>query len=181
MKVVAKILFVGLLLLPLVPAHAQSDPEREFKQIQTDREKAIKDVTEPITQRYKQDVQAAIDPINVRYQTSLEHLLERATREADVNTAVKVKAALDLLPQVVAKQLAGTWALQTNTGYAATVTFQSTGTGTHSRTGNFRWRIEGTTLYLGPTDLDDRFQLPVKDGKLQGSNRFGLVLTLTHK
>ncbi len=181
MKVIPTTLFVGLLLLPLIPAYAQSDSVREFKQIQTDREKAIKDATDPITQRYKQDIQAATDPINARYQTSLEHLLDRATREADFDTATKAKAALDLLPQVVAKQLAGTWALQTNTGYTATVTFQSTGTGTHSRTGNFRWRIDGTTLYLGPTDLDDRFQLPIKDGKLKGTNRFGLELTITHK
>jgi hypothetical protein len=181
MKIINKLLFVGLLMLPLIPSDAQTDSDREFKQIQADREKAIKDTTEPITQRYQQDLQAAIEPINLRCQASLEKLLDRATREADFDLALKVKTVLNTLPQVVAKQLAGTWALRTDIGYTATITFQSSGTCTNSEFGNFRWRIEGTTLYIGPTNTGDRLQLPIVEGKLKGTNKFGNELILTRK
>ena len=181
MKTIHKILLAALFLLPSMSLHAQTDSDREFKQTQADHEKAIKNASEPITQRYRQDLQAAVEPINLRYQAALEKLLDHAAREADLDTATKIKAALNTLPQVVAKQLAGIWALRANTGYAATVTFQSTGTGTHSQYGNFRWRIDGTTLYLGPTDSADKFQLPIADGKLTGVNSIGNELTLTRK
>ena len=122
MKITSKTLFAALLILSSASLRAQTDSDREFKQIQADRDKAIREATEPITQRYKQDLQTAVEPVNTRYQASLEKLIDRATREADLDTALKAKAALNTLPPVVARQLAGTWALRANTGYAANVT-----------------------------------------------------------
>lgn len=153
-------LFIGFAAAPL---QAQTDAAREFEQVQQQRDKAIA---------------AAIEPINRRYQQSLEQLLRRATQSNDLDTAVKIKAALASLPQEAAKQLAGDWALRASTGYGADVTFRTDGTGTHSGYGKFQWRIEGNTLYLGAAD---RFQLPVKDGKLKGANNIGNELTLTKK
>ena len=181
MNLLHKVLFAASLVFSLSPAHAQSDAARELKQIQADREKNLKETTEPITQRYREEVRAASEKINQRDQASLEKLLDRATRDADFDTALKIKAAIDTLPQVVAKQIAGVWALRANTGYGATVTFQSNGTGTHSGYGKFQWRIDGTTLYLGPSDGADRFQLPIVEGKLKGANGLGNELTMTRK
>lgn len=55
---------------------AETPFEREFKQLRDQREKSVA---------------AAVDPINRRYQASLEQLLRRATQGNDLDTAVKIR------------------------------------------------------------------------------------------
>ena len=55
---------------------AESPIEREFKQLREQRDKTIA---------------AAIDPINRKYQVSLDQLLRRATQTNDLETALKIK------------------------------------------------------------------------------------------
>lgn len=146
---------------------AQTDAARELARLQEQRGEALA---------------AAAEPINRRYQQGLEQLLRRATQANDLETAMKIKAAIASLPQEVIKQLTGAWTLQASTGYGAEVSFRSDGSGTHSGYGKFRWHIEGSTLYLGPSDTAaDRFQLPIKEGRLKGFNSIGNELTLTKK
>ena len=60
--------------------------------------------------------------------------------------------------------------------------FFADGTGKSSKGGTFKWVIIGRTLYTGdPEEGADRFELPVKDGKLKGSNSIGDGITLTKK
>ncbi len=58
---------------------AESAFERDLKQLTEQREKALA---------------AAVDPINRRYQTSLEQLLQRATQAKDLDAAVKIRETL---------------------------------------------------------------------------------------
>lgn len=163
---IRNITFVAFILLA-TSLLAETDTARELKQLQGERDKAIA---------------AASEPINRRYQQALEQLLRRATQGNDLESAVKIKAAFASLPQDVAKQLVGAWKLQASTGYGADVTFRGDGSGTHSGYGKFQWHIGGTTLYLGqPESAPDKFDLPIKDGKLNGVNSIGNPLTLTKK
>ncbi len=67
------LLFVAIFASTL---RAETPMEREFKQVREQRDKAIA---------------AAVDPINRRYQASLEQLLRRATQASDLETALKIK------------------------------------------------------------------------------------------
>ena len=69
---------VSLLLTATIIAtlHAETPSEREFKQLRDQRDKAVA---------------AAIEPINRRYQSSLDQLLRRATQANDLETALKIK------------------------------------------------------------------------------------------
>jgi len=74
-------LTLALALLPPV-LHAESAYDREVQQLTEQRDKAAA---------------AAVEPINRRYQSSLEQLLKRATQAGDLDAAVKIKALLDPL------------------------------------------------------------------------------------
>ena len=69
-----------LMALFTTAVRAESSYERELQQLTEQRDKAIA---------------AAVDPINRRYQTSLEQLLKRATQGNDLVTAVKIKAQIE--------------------------------------------------------------------------------------
>lgn len=163
MKSLIRTTLLTLAALTAIRATAQTDVARELNRLEDDREKAIA---------------AAVEPINRRYHQSLETLLRRATQSGDLDTANKIKKTMETLPQDASKQLVGEWALRASTGYAADVTFRSDGTGTHSKGGRFQWRIEGTTLHAGESDV---YYLPIKDGKLKGMNKIGNQLTLSKK
>ena len=67
--------------------HAESPFAREFQQLRDQRDKAAA---------------AAIEPINRKYQASLEQLLRRATQGSDLETALHIKEALGSQPAVTA-------------------------------------------------------------------------------
>lgn len=73
--------FLGfaLILVAALPGHAESDYERELKQLQDEREKALA---------------IAAEPINRRHQSALEALLRRATQANDLSAAIKIRDEL---------------------------------------------------------------------------------------
>ena len=72
-----KYTIVATLIVASIPClHAESLFERELKQLRDQRDKAVA---------------AAAEPINRRYQASLEQLLRRATQGNDLETALKIK------------------------------------------------------------------------------------------
>ncbi len=135
-------------------------------------------------EQHDRAVVAALEPINRNYRQALEQLLRHATLVNDVDTAVKIKAELAIvdIPQNAPKDLVGDWSLRTSTGYTADVTFRADGTGTHTGYGEFHWHIVNRTLYLGTKEAaPDKFDLPVVDGKLKGSNSIGNSITMKKK
>ena len=64
------------------PIRAESPFEREFKQLREQRDKTVA---------------AAVEPINRRYQASLDQLLRRATQGNDLETALKIKEAMTVV------------------------------------------------------------------------------------
>lgn len=76
----ASLLGTSFAIVANVSAFAAESPyDREFKQLTDQRDKALA---------------AAAEPINRRYQTSLEQLLRRATTGNDLETALKIKEVL---------------------------------------------------------------------------------------
>ena len=73
------ILFATLALAPASPIRAESPFEREFNQLRDQRDKTFA---------------AAVEPINRKYQASLDQLLRRATQGNDLETALKIKEAM---------------------------------------------------------------------------------------
>ena len=80
---------ISILLVASVTSalHAESPFEREFKQLREQRDKTVA---------------AAVDPINRKYQASLDQLLRRATQGNDLDTAIKLKAELQSLTTATA-------------------------------------------------------------------------------
>jgi hypothetical protein len=74
-----RISIISLITLSSSALFAASPLERELAQLREQRDKAIA---------------AATEPINRRYQTSLEQLLRRATQAADLETANRIKAEM---------------------------------------------------------------------------------------
>jgi hypothetical protein len=150
----------------IVPVQAETAMARELKILGEIRDKAMA---------------TAAEPINRQYEQSLEQLLRRATQANELETATKIKAILESLPQVVAKKLVGTWTIRASTGYSTDISFRADGTGTRTNNGKRRWRIEGSTLFLGLDRGCDKFDLPIKDGKMTGVNGIGNTLSITKK
>ena len=78
---IVKALIASLVAVPMAVL-AATDAERDLQKIVQERNSAIA---------------AAAEPINRRYRTALEQLLRRATQTGDVDTAVKIKEALQAL------------------------------------------------------------------------------------
>lgn len=129
----------------------------------------------------EQEAAAALEPINRRYQQSLEQLLRRALQDKDMKAAAAIQAAIDMLPQEVAKQIPGEWRMVASTGWTGDMTLRANGTGSHANGSKIQWRVEHGILYLGPGPKADRLYLPIVDGKLTGMNSLGNGLTLTKK
>ena len=97
MKTVISIIIFASCLTAL---QAETPVEREFKQLREQRDKALA---------------AVADPINRRYQASLEQLLRKATQGSDLETALKIKQEMGGTP-------VGTVASTNRTSEAATQT-----------------------------------------------------------
>jgi hypothetical protein len=133
------IILISLLLAPA--CFAQSSFERDLTKLTEDRDKALVRVSDPIQRKYKE---------------SLEQLMQRATRNGDLDAAIKIKDAIAKIPvsiivtkphpktaQELKEFLDGTiWEIsdKTPTGKVLyTLTFNKNGTFIHSegRTGIF--------------------------------------------
>ncbi len=143
--------------------HAESMYERDLQSITEIRDRDLAAATAPIMRKYKQ---------------SLEQLLQSATRNQDLETAVKIKAALAAIPptaltgkkppttpEELKEFMSGTvWNITTNSPTGPTeytLTFSRNGTFKHSdgRTGQFE--ITGADSFkmwgYDPAKLDRNF------------------------
>lgn len=130
--------------------------------------------------------------IEDRYQTSLEQLMQRATQNEDLNTALKVSEKLAALkareePAESAADdtapLIGRWLHKSSSGFTGEDEFFPDGKfrgagryGTWKKVGS---RIE-TSVETPRGEYLDYYKLPVRDGKLYGTNKngtFSIVLT----
>lgn len=165
MKIPRLVLLCLLALASL--SFAESPYEEELKELSSARAQAIEGATRLI---------------DANFRNALVPLLKRAGAAGDVDSAVKIKAALDVLPMEAEKTLVGEWDLLTTTNYSSVITFYPKGKGKSSVEGPFTWKIIGRTLYVGDVEkAPDCYALPVKDGRLIGSNSHGNGITMTRK
>lgn len=129
------ILKLVLLLAAASNLHADGPLEREFNQLNDERDKAIA---------------AATDPIERKYLTSLEQLLRRATQANDLQTALKAREAMALSPITDAPSIKGTkwtWITVLNT---SKIVFNPDGKFLNEQWPNFngRWAQNGNKVQL---------------------------------
>jgi hypothetical protein len=154
-------------------AFGATDAAREFERATVERERALA---------------AAAEPINRRYQTTLEALLKRATATNDLDTAVRIKQVLEKLsskaPEAVSSasvSVVGSWKFRNNSdGHTASVTINADGSYSVDTKPIGRWEIKGEKLIVTLNDggHQDTYDLPVRGDKLEGRNRLGHSLTL---
>ena len=147
---------------------APSDAAREFDQLTLDRDKALATTAEPI---------------NRLYQTALEPLQRRATQANDLDAAVRIQQALDKLS--ARAEIVGTWDFVNHAdgvkyvaGFKASHTFFWNG----KQVG--MWDTDGKKIIVTHYNRgghSDYYNLPVRDGKLHGTNTHGDKVTITRK
>ena len=150
------------------PLKAASDTEREFDQLTADRDKALA---------------TAAEPINRLYQTALEALQRRATLANDLDTAVHIKQTLDRL--AAKAEIVGTWNFVNHTDEVkAVVEFKTDNTFVWNGRQVGMWSINEKQLIITHYNRgghQDNYNLPVRDGKLDGTNTPGQKMTITRK
>ncbi len=159
------------------PLLAATDASREFDQLTLERNKAL---------------DASAEGINRRYQTALEALMRRATQANDLDTALKIKQTLEKLSTTpsaalvtVPIEVAGTWRFKNYAdGYEGIATFNSDNTYNLDGKYHGKWEIKDKQLvisYDNRNGLQDRYDLPIHDGKLTGANTHGQKMAITRK
>jgi hypothetical protein len=107
---------IALMLAAAASSLGETQFEKEFTKLAQDREVALR---------------AAAEPINRRYEASLESLQKRATQGGDLETALKVKTAIEQLgakPQTAFAKLAGKWTVRYSNGAVREYTIRPDGT-----------------------------------------------------
>lgn len=147
--------------------HAQSPYLREFTQIQEQRDKAIT---------------AAIEPVNRRYQASLEQLMRKATQANDLDTANRIKQSLTTTTttsgaSVATDSFLGKWVFRTG-GWSDNRELKADGWVICKVDGLAKWAVSGTELKIDfPNGHWVVFTLPVRNGKLSGKTSKGEQMT----
>jgi len=145
-----------------------SDTARDFDQLTAGHDRALANAAE------------AIDRL---YQTALEALLPRATLANDPDAAVRIKQALE---KVSAKaNIAGAWNFVNHTdGVKSVVEFKAN----HAFRWNGKhvgmWNINDKQLIITHDNRgghQDYYNLPIRDGKLDGTNTPRQKITITRK
>ncbi|RYD36302.1 MAG: hypothetical protein EOP87_05720 [Verrucomicrobiaceae bacterium] len=151
--------FFVLPLIP-IPLSAQGAYEAEFQKIRQDRE---------------QSLEAAAAPINRRYKESLEQLLRRATQNADLDTALRIREALAALEHSSsATNPVGKWAW----GADRTITIQSDGRFTVNRGDGGKWNWTNAekrefTMIWDSGGFVDKLVISADGKNITGSNNKG--------
>lgn len=143
-----------------------------------------------LKEKHDKDLAAAVQEINVPYQSALEQLLTRATEAKDVQAitqaldSLKVKArpltpaATEAAPKAVHPELLGEWIITVG-NYMGTRKLNADGTLGYESGPPGTWKVVGNTLLLigsqGPTD---RFTLTGFSSPLTGKNPNGRELKL---
>jgi hypothetical protein len=147
---------------------AASDTAQEFDRLTAERDKTLA---------------TAADPINRLYQTALEALLRRATLANNLDTAVRIKEALD--KHSAKAQIVGAWNFVNHTdGVEAVVEFKPDNTFLWNGQEVALWTTNQKHLIITHHNRgghQDYYDLPVRDGKLDGTNTPGQKLTITRK
>jgi len=126
-------------------------------------------------------IRAAIDPINRRYQASLEQLLRKAMQANDLETSVKIKEAISALSQngVTAAQMVGTWMERRANAPSVPRVIKENGTFLHESGRVCHWKLDGNKLRLDyGGNRSDVFDLPGENGVLKGVTWNGEKVTL---
>ena len=150
------------------PMRAAVDAAEEFYQLTLNRDKALAN---------------AAEPINRLYQSALESLQKRATLANDLDAAVRIKQALDKL--FVKAEIVGTWNFFNHTDEVkAVVEFRANNTFFWNGVQVGMWDTDGNQLIITHEHRGghrDFYNLPVRDGKLDGKNTPGHKVTITRK
>ena len=150
------------------PMRAASDAAGEFYQLTLDRDKALA---------------TAAGPINRLYQSALEALQKRAALANDLDTAVRIKQTLDKLSAKA--EIVGTWNFFNHTDEVkAVVEFRANNTFFWNGEQVGVWDTDGKRLIIAHEHRGghkDFYNLPVSDGKLDGTNTPGQKITITRK
>jgi hypothetical protein len=131
----AKLISIGaiILLIRVTTSDAQTSFERDLATLDEQHDKAIA---------------SAIEPIERRYQAALEQLMQRATLNTDLDTALKIKEKLSTLRQQSLEAMrkgsafVGTW--QELEG--GTLTVLADGTARHSNGAAATWGIKENNM-----------------------------------
>ena len=150
------------------PMKAANDAAGEFYQLTLDRDKALAN---------------AAGPINRLYQSALEALQKRAALANDLDTAVRIKQALDKLSAKA--EIVGTWNFF---NHADEVKYVAEFRDNHTFLWDGKqvgvWDTDGKHLIITHYNRgghQDYYNLPVRDGKLDGKNTPGDKITITRK
>jgi hypothetical protein len=138
-------------------------------------------------QHYKA-IAAAVMRIERSHKTALEQLMQRAMQNGDVETALTVSEKLAAIGAPVepsksavndTESLIGRWIHKSSSGFAGEDEFLPDGKfRSGSRFGT--WKKVGSHIETTVGDYLDYYRLPVRDGKIYGTNKngaFSIVLT----
>lgn len=140
---------------------------RELQQLQEGRDKAVS---------------AALEPIHQKYLANLERLLKKATQAGDLDSANKVKAAIqnhrnNFTGNVAVEQFYGKWICRSGP-WSDTRELKANGWVSCKLDGLAKWAAAGDELRIDfPNGTWVSFKLPVRDGKLQGVTSEGKTMT----
>lgn len=129
----------------------------------------------------------ALIQLERRHQSSLEQLMRRAMQNGDVDTALKVSEQLGALrtPEEPlagddTKALIGKWVHKSSSGFVGEDEFLPDGTFRGAgRSGT--WKKIGSRIETAVGDYVDHYKLPVRDGKIYGTNKSGAFSILLTK
>ncbi len=152
---------------------AESTHDREMRQLQDQRDKALA---------------AAAEPINRQYLASMEALLKRATQSSDLDAAMRIRAEIQrvkgsaAVPEsansVLAELQDGVWTLGP---FQDRLVFKANGDLISNGSPRGTWAIKGDklqcTIFVAKKPWV--FDLPIVDGKLTGTDGGRTKLTLT--
>jgi hypothetical protein len=160
------IIIVGAAVVPPVVRGAPSTYGRELDDLQ---------------KQHSQAVVAAVEPLNRRYQASLEQLLKKATQANDLDTALRIRKSLeaaDLLPKGVTRtDFAGQWTVTYPDGAKFTRDLEADGSYVTSTGKKGKWTATDQHLTLKlAEDQWERFDLPFRGGTLKGATQSGQAL-----
>ena len=116
------------------PVRAESEYERNFKQLKDQRTKALA---------------AAAEPINRVYASSLEQLFKRATQAGQVELALEIKKEMQSVSGRVSTPTAlfGSWSAAFSDSPGGSYTINSDGT-TRAGSDSGAWTVEGNLLLV---------------------------------
>ena len=154
--------------LALPSLHAASDAAQEFERLTAERDKALA---------------AAAEPIYRRYQTDLEELLRRATEADDFAMILRIKKELKSISTKA--EMVGAWNFINHTdGVKAVVEFNPDNTFLWNGKKVGTWEVNEKQVVITHHNRgghQDYYNLPVRDGKLDGTNTPNQKISITRK